>query len=299
VRRGHLGRRQPPVAAGRGSGEAVAQRAAGHVRHDVVGQPVGDSRVEQREDVRVAQAGHRLDLPQEPLGGEGGEAVVEHLDGDPAPVAQVAGEEHGGGSAAAQRPVDLVAAGDGGGQALGRGRPPPAAAAAAAAATAARAPGSVSPSAAAPAASSSDSTSRRSAASPAHARATYPARSAGASSMAACSTAFTRAQPSAAVGPAAGPGGGAPAAGAGGRHPAPSSRRSQARATAHSRLTVAGETPRRGGRLVDVQPPEVSELDDAPLLRVDRGEAGERVVEREHVERRAGVGAVAGGHVVA
>ena len=50
--------------------QAVPQRLALDVGHDVVEEAVGLARVVQRQDVGMAQVGRDLDLAQEPLGAE-------------------------------------------------------------------------------------------------------------------------------------------------------------------------------------------------------------------------------------
>ena len=115
-RRGHLPReperlvhRELPVAAQPG-----AQRFPGHVRHDVVEQPVGLARVDQPEDVRVLEIGGDLDLGQEALAAEdGGELGVEDLDRDLAAVLQVLGEIDRGHAALAQLAHEAIAVGQG------------------------------------------------------------------------------------------------------------------------------------------------------------------------------------------
>src|SRR5437879_12987289 len=50
------------------SGQALAQRLAFHVWHDVVREAVSLARVVKRDDVRVGQGGGDFDLPQETVG---------------------------------------------------------------------------------------------------------------------------------------------------------------------------------------------------------------------------------------
>jgi hypothetical protein len=63
-----------------------------HVRHDVVEEACGFTRVEQRQDVGVLETSSGLDLLQEALGPErGGELGAEHLHSHLAAVPQVLG----------------------------------------------------------------------------------------------------------------------------------------------------------------------------------------------------------------
>ena len=81
--------------------EPRAQRLALDEGHDVPQQPARAPRVEQREDVRVLQRRGDADLLEEPLGADGGgELLAQHLDRDAAVVPQVAREVHGGHAAA-------------------------------------------------------------------------------------------------------------------------------------------------------------------------------------------------------
>jgi hypothetical protein len=93
--------------------EPRAQRLALDERHHVVQQPARAPRVEQRQDVRVLQRRGDADLREEPLGPHGRrELLVQHLDGDAAAVPQVAREVHGGHAAAPELALDRVAAGE-------------------------------------------------------------------------------------------------------------------------------------------------------------------------------------------
>ena len=92
--------------------EPVAQRLALDEGHDVEEVAVGLARVEQRKDVRVLQIGGELDLGEEPLGpDDGGQLGPEHLEGDPAVVAEVLGQIDGGHPAGPDLPVEAVAVG--------------------------------------------------------------------------------------------------------------------------------------------------------------------------------------------
>ena len=69
----------------------------------------------------MLQAGGDLDLPQEAVGAEdGGEVGAEHLDRDPPPVAEVARGVDPRHAAPAHLPLDRVAAGEGGANAVER-----------------------------------------------------------------------------------------------------------------------------------------------------------------------------------
>ena len=95
--------------------EAVTQRLARHVRHDVVEQAVRLSRVVQREDVGMTEARGGFDLPEKPLPPEGGrELRRQHLDGHRATVLQVLSEIDRGHSPAPELALDRVTAGEGG-----------------------------------------------------------------------------------------------------------------------------------------------------------------------------------------
>jgi hypothetical protein len=55
------------------------------VRHHVVEESAGDTRVEQSHNVRVLQPGDQLDFLEEPIGSEGTRDLgPEHLEGDKA-----------------------------------------------------------------------------------------------------------------------------------------------------------------------------------------------------------------------
>ena len=59
---------------------------------------------------------------------------------------------------------------------------------------------------------------------------------------------------------------------------------SHARATAHSRFTVAGEISMTSAGFLDAHTAEVAELDDARLIRIERGELLDRIVQCENVD---------------
>ncbi len=99
--------------------EFVAERLALDVGHDVVEKAVGGAGVEQRQDVRVLEVGGGLDLDHEPLGPEhGGQLGLQDLEGHLAIVLQVLGQVDGGHAALPQLPLDPVAVGQGGLQAV-------------------------------------------------------------------------------------------------------------------------------------------------------------------------------------
>ena len=94
--------------------ELLADGLALDEGHDVVQEPVSLARVEEREDVRVAQGGGGLDLDDEAFGAEdGGEFGFEDLDRDLAIVLQVLGEIDGRHAALAELAEDAVAVGEG------------------------------------------------------------------------------------------------------------------------------------------------------------------------------------------
>ena len=67
----------------------------------------------------MGEAGGGGDLAEEPIRADaGGEPRAEHLQGDPAVVAEVVGQVDRGRAAAAELPLDRVPAGQGGLQAL-------------------------------------------------------------------------------------------------------------------------------------------------------------------------------------
>src|SRR5256884_6933105 len=94
--------------------EPVAQRFALDVRHDIIEEAGGGTRVVQRQDVGVLQPGRNLDLAQEPLGAEGRRQLrVQDLDRHRPVVLQIVGQEHGGHAAASQLPLHRVAVSEG------------------------------------------------------------------------------------------------------------------------------------------------------------------------------------------
>src|SRR3970040_1019661 len=75
---------------------ALPQRLTLHVRHHIVEQAAGLSRVEQRQDVRMLELGGDLDLTQEPRAADRrAEILLQHLDRDLTVVLEVLGEVHG------------------------------------------------------------------------------------------------------------------------------------------------------------------------------------------------------------
>ena len=79
----------------------------------------GDTTVKERQDMRVLQVGRGLDLGEEPLGADhGGEFRPQHLDRYFALVPDVVCEVDGGHAALAELPLDGVAVGERGGQAV-------------------------------------------------------------------------------------------------------------------------------------------------------------------------------------
>jgi hypothetical protein len=124
---GHLAQHAHRLAERQGAAarEALAQRAALHVGRDVVEAPRRHPRVEQRQDVRVAEPGGDSDLVEEASRGRGAGADVgaQHLEGDVAPVANVARLVHDAHAAASQLATEGVAAGERRGEGrVGRGR---------------------------------------------------------------------------------------------------------------------------------------------------------------------------------
>ena len=94
--------------------EALAQRLALDVRHDVVHQPVGLVRVVQRQDVRVVQPSGDLDLVQEPGGAHRlGQLGEQHLDRDVTVVLEIVGQEYARHPALAQLALEAVPRGQG------------------------------------------------------------------------------------------------------------------------------------------------------------------------------------------
>ncbi len=101
--------------------EAVAEGFSLDEGHHVEDGALHLAGIEQRQDMRVLQIGRRLDLGQEPLGADHrGEFRPQHLERDLAVVLQVLGEVDSGHAAVAKLPLDGVAVGEGGAQALSR-----------------------------------------------------------------------------------------------------------------------------------------------------------------------------------
>jgi hypothetical protein len=100
--------------------EARAERLAFDERHDVEQPAVAAPAVEQRQDVRVLEAGGELDLLEKPLGPEDGrELGVQDLEGDLAPVPNVFGKVDGRHAALTQFPVDPVSVRERGDKTIG------------------------------------------------------------------------------------------------------------------------------------------------------------------------------------
>jgi hypothetical protein len=96
------------------AGELVPQRLPLHIGHDVVEEPLDLTRVEQWQNVGVAQIGGDFDLAQEAIGAHGiGQLGVQHLESHGAPVPQVAGEVHRGHAATTQLALQGVAVSQG------------------------------------------------------------------------------------------------------------------------------------------------------------------------------------------
>src|SRR5207245_1312500 len=106
--------------------QAIPQRLALHVGHDVVEEARGGAGVVQGQDVRVREAGGDLDLAQETVRAERcREFGPQDLDRDEATVLLVPGEVDRGHPAAAEFTLDRVPPGEGGlqgGQRVGHGR---------------------------------------------------------------------------------------------------------------------------------------------------------------------------------
>ena len=99
--------------------QPVAERLPVDVRHDVEEKGVGRPRIEERQDVRMLQVRRGLDLGEEPLGADhGGQFRPQHLDGNPAVVPQVLREVDRCHAAGTQLPLDAVAVGKRGREAL-------------------------------------------------------------------------------------------------------------------------------------------------------------------------------------
>jgi hypothetical protein len=86
-----------------------AERFASHERHDIVKEAIGLTRVEQGENVRVAQLRGDFDLALEPLPAQGlGQVRVKDLDRDGAPMFAVLGLIDGGHAPTPDLPLQLV-----------------------------------------------------------------------------------------------------------------------------------------------------------------------------------------------
>ncbi len=96
-------------------GQPLAQRAVGYVRRHVVEEAGALTGVDQRQNVRMDQAGGDADFPQEALGSQrGGNLGREHLDGDLAAMALVERQIDRGHTAATELTLDGIAIGEGG-----------------------------------------------------------------------------------------------------------------------------------------------------------------------------------------
>jgi len=94
--------------------QPVAKRLALHVGHDVVEEPVGFPRVEERQDMGVGKLGRDLDFPDKPLGAQCcGEFRPKDLDRYLAAVLSVLSEVDGRHPAAAELALEKVSVGDG------------------------------------------------------------------------------------------------------------------------------------------------------------------------------------------
>ncbi len=97
---------------GRVGAQVTPQRSAGDERHDIVQAPVGFAGVEQRQDVRVVEAGGDLDLAEKALRADGrGQLGAQDLDRHLSPVLEVAGVKDGCHAAAAELALERVAIG--------------------------------------------------------------------------------------------------------------------------------------------------------------------------------------------
>src|SRR3990172_6607359 len=98
--------------------EPLPQRLTLHVRHHIVEQAAGLSRVEQRQDVRMLELGGDLDLTQEPRAADRrAEILLQHLDRDLTVVLEVLGEVHGRHPSRAELALHAISLGEGGGDA--------------------------------------------------------------------------------------------------------------------------------------------------------------------------------------
>src|SRR5713226_4645954 len=93
--------------------QPLPQRLALHKRHDVIQQTGGLARVEQREDMRMAELGGEADLTEEALGAQhGGQLGAQDLDGHAPLVFPVLCEVDGRHPPVAQLALDRVAIGE-------------------------------------------------------------------------------------------------------------------------------------------------------------------------------------------
>jgi hypothetical protein len=88
--------------------EPVPERFALDERHGVPEASDGFSRVEQREDVGVDQAGGEADFPMEPLGKCAGQIPAQDLEGDVALMLDVAGQVHHGHATGTEHALDVI-----------------------------------------------------------------------------------------------------------------------------------------------------------------------------------------------
>ena len=92
--------------------ELLAQRHTLHVRHDIVEEPVGLTRVEERQDVGMLQLSGDLDLAVKPLGAKRRRKLrPEHFHRHIAVVLEVAGQGDRGHAASAHLFPDGIAVG--------------------------------------------------------------------------------------------------------------------------------------------------------------------------------------------
>ena len=90
--------------------ELLTQRFAAHEGHHVIQKPVGRTRVDQREDVRMIESRADLDLVQEPPEYRG-ELGAQHLHGNVAVVFEIMREIDRGHAARADLALDAIPAG--------------------------------------------------------------------------------------------------------------------------------------------------------------------------------------------
>ena len=91
------------------SRQQIAERFTVHKGHDVEQHRTGSAGIEQRQDVRVLQAGGDLDLPQKTLGAQArGELRAQHLHGDLTVMAYVFGQIHVGHTSRAYLAVEAI-----------------------------------------------------------------------------------------------------------------------------------------------------------------------------------------------